>query len=66
VTENEQATSEVVAQIRGAVEKIASQKGLVMVFDAASGFILYADRTLDLTGDVLQELNAQSNTGSPH
>jgi len=66
VTENEQATSEVVAQIRGAVEKIASQKGLVMVFDAASGFILYADRTLDLTGEVIQELNAQSNTGSPH
>jgi Skp family chaperone for outer membrane proteins len=37
-----------------------------MVFDAASGFILYADRTLDLTSEVLQELNLQSNTGSPH
>jgi outer membrane protein len=66
VKENEQATSEVVTQIRAAVEKIASQKGLVMVFDAASGFILYADRTLDLTSEVLQELNLQSNTGSPH
>jgi outer membrane protein len=66
VTENEQATGEVVAQIRAVVEKIASQKGLVMVFDAASGFILYADRTLDLTNDVLQELNSQTQTGSPH
>jgi outer membrane protein len=65
VKENEQATGEVVAQVRGAVEKIATQKGLVMVFDAASGFILYADRTLDLTNEVLQELNAQSGTGSP-
>jgi len=63
VQENEQATAEVVVQIRAAVEKIAAQKGLIMVFDAASGFILYADRTLDLTNEVLQEL--QSKTGSP-
>ena len=63
VQENEQATGEVVVQIRAAVEKIAAQKGLIMVFDAASGFILYADRTLDLTNEVLQEL--QSKTGSP-
>jgi len=66
VSQNEQATGEVVAQIRAVVEKIASQKGLVLVLDAASGFILYADRTLDLTNDVLQELNSQSQTGSPH
>ena len=55
----------VVAQIRSVVEKIATQKGLMMVLDAASGFILYADRTLDLTNEVLQELNTQSKTGSP-
>jgi len=65
VQENEQATVEVVAQIRSVVEKIATQKGLVMVFDSSSGFILYADRTLDLTNEVLQELNTQSKTGSP-
>ena len=64
VQENEQATGEVVVQIRSVVEKIASQKGLVMVFDSASGFILYADRTLDLTSEVLQELGNQSKTGS--
>ena len=66
VHENEQATGEVVAQIRAVVEKIATQKGLMMVLDAASGFILYADRTLDLTNEVLQELDTQSKTGSPH
>jgi outer membrane protein len=60
VVENEQATAEVVAQVRTVVEKIASQKGLLMVFDAASGFILYADRSLDLTSEVLQELGAQT------
>ena len=63
--ENEQATAEVVTQIRAVVEKIASQKGLVMVFDAASGFILFADRSLDLTSEVLQELEAQSKGGTP-
>jgi len=63
VQENEQATSEVVTQIRAVVEKIASQKGLVMVFDAAGGFLLYADRSLDLTSEVLQELATQSKTG---
>src|SRR3989442_5010616 len=65
VKENELATGVVVAQIRSVVEKIATQKGLMMVLDAASGFILYADRTLDLTNEVLQELNTQSKTGSP-
>jgi len=60
VVENEQATAEVVAQVRTAVEKIASQKGLLMVFDAASGFILFADRSLDLTSEVLQELGTQT------
>ena len=64
VQENEQATGEVVTQIRVVVEKIASQKGLVMVFDAAGGFLLYADRSLDLTSEVLQELATQSKTGS--
>ena len=64
VQENEQATGEVVAQIRTVVEKIASQKGLAMVFDAAGGFILYADRSLDLTSEVLQELGIQYKTES--
>ncbi len=64
VQENEQATGEVVIQIRTVVEKIASQKGLAMVFDAAGGFILYADRTLDLTSEVLQELGIQYKTES--
>src|SRR2546426_3634960 len=64
VQENEQATGEVVAQIRSVVEKIASQKGLVMVLDSAGGFLLYADHSLDLTSEVLQELATQSKTGS--
>ena len=44
---------EVVDQIRDAVEKIAADKGLDLVLDAAGGFIIYADKTLDLTAEVL-------------
>ncbi|OGF15280.1 MAG: hypothetical protein A2W00_06760 [Candidatus Eisenbacteria bacterium RBG_16_71_46] len=62
--ENERATGVVVKVIRSAVEKIAAEKGLNLVLDAASGFIIYADKSLDLTADVIQELNSQSTIGT--
>jgi outer membrane protein len=63
-TENERATGDVVQQIRVAVEKVAGDKGLNLVLDAAGGTIIYADKSLDLTSDVLAELNkAQGATG---
>ncbi len=64
--ENQQATEEVVTQIRQAVEKVAGDKGLYLVFDAASGFLIYADRSLDLTADVMNELNARTTGATPH
>jgi outer membrane protein len=60
--ENERMTREVVDRIRAAVEKIAGDKGLNLVFDSASGFLIYADKSLDLTGEVIQALNAASAT----
>lgn len=63
--ENERATGEVVRLIRAAVEKVAAEKNLNLVLDAASGVIIYADKALDLTADVLTELKAgaQGATG---
>jgi outer membrane protein len=58
--ENDRATSDVVRLIRSAVEKVAADKNLNLVFDSASGFIIYADKTLDVTADVLTELNARA------
>lgn len=58
--ENERATSAVVTLIRTAVEKLATDKGLNLVLDAAGGFIIYADRSLDLTSEVIQELNSKT------
>jgi outer membrane protein len=63
--ENDRATADVVRLIRTAVEKVAGEKNLNLVIDATSGFIIYADKTLDVTTDVLAELKAgaQGATG---
>jgi outer membrane protein len=63
VRENEQATGQVVEQIRSAVEKVATDKGVAMVLDSAGGFILWADHNLDLTSEVLLELAARLQAG---
>jgi outer membrane protein len=55
--ENETSTKEIIGQIRVSVEKLAAARGLDLVLDAAGGSIIYASRELDLTADVLQELN---------
>ena len=62
--ENERATREVVNQIRAVVQKLASDQGLDLVLDAAGGSIIYADRALDMSAEVVHELNARSGTGA--
>jgi outer membrane protein len=62
--ENERTTQEVVNQIRAVVEKIAGEKALDLVFDSSSGFLIYADKTLDLTSEVVRQLNERSTSGS--
>jgi len=64
-SENERATGEVVSKIRNAVEKIAADQGLTLVLDAAGGFIIYADKSLDLTTQVITALNTASTTATP-
>jgi outer membrane protein len=69
VQENERATQDVVAQIRSAVEKVASDRGLDLVLDSSSGYIIYANRQLDMTNDVLAELKSRTpttTTPTPH
>ncbi len=64
VQENQRATSQIVQQIRTAVEKIARDKDLALVLDAAGGFIVWADRSIDVTPDVLTELATEAQSGS--
>jgi len=62
--ENERTTREIVEQIRSVVEKLAGDKGLDIVFDAAGGAIVYADRSLDLSAEVVRELNTRAGQGA--
>ena len=62
--ENERSTREIVDRIRTVVEKLASDKGLDLVLDAAGGMIIYADRSLDLSAEVVRALN-EADTGKP-
>ena len=59
--ENARSTDEIIQLVRKAVEKIASQRGVELVFDASGGFIIYADKSLDMTNDVIAELNTATN-----
>ena len=61
--ENERTTREVVEQIRSVVEKLAGEKGLDLVFDSAGGVIIFADKNLDLTAEVVRRLNERSACG---
>jgi outer membrane protein len=62
--ENDRATGEIVQQIRAAVEKVATNKALEVVLDSAGGFLVYADKQLDITSDVLAELNSGKPPGA--
>ena len=61
--ENERTTREVVEQIRAVVEKMAGEKSLDLVLDSAGGFIIFADKSLDMTGEVVRVLNERSTAG---
>ena len=52
-------------RIRTVVEKMATDKGLDLVLDAAGGMIIYADRSLDMSAEVVRELNTQDESGKP-
>lgn len=64
-SENDNATRGVVDDIRAAVEKIAIAKNLTLVLDSAGGFIIYADKELNLTSEVITELNSRSSGSNP-
>ena len=60
--ENERLTREIVQRIREVVEKLATENAYRFVLDAASGFIIFADKELDLTNQVLAQLNQPAGT----
>ena len=63
-TENSNMTAGIVEKIRSAVEKVAGERALNLVLDSSSGFLIYADPSFDLTGEVLEELKELSGLGA--
>lgn len=54
---NEDLTRPIVDKIRQVVERLATEQGYSLIFDAAGGAIVYAGRALDLTDLVIAELD---------
>jgi outer membrane protein len=54
---NKELTQPIVDKINKILEKIGQAEGFSIIFDAANANIVYADKSLDLTDRVLEELN---------
>lgn len=59
-TDNE-LTSGIVEQLYGIVSEYAQQHGLTLVLEASSGVLLYNDKTIDITDEVIKAHNANPN-----
>jgi len=57
---NEQLTQPIIERMNQVLTEIGEQDGFSIIFDAADGNVVYADRALDLTDRVLEALHAQN------
>jgi outer membrane protein len=54
-------TSGIVEQLYGIVAELGQQKGYTAVLEASSGVLLYSDKTIDITDEVIKLHNANPN-----
>ena len=54
---NAELTKPILDKINQVLEKIATEENFIMIFDSVNGNIAYAKENLDLTNQVLEELN---------
>jgi outer membrane protein len=57
VKRNEEVLRPIVTKIQTILAKIGADRGYDIIFDAADGNVLYADQPLDLSQEVIDELN---------
>jgi outer membrane protein len=62
---NEQLTRPIVEKIREILSDLARTQGISLVLDATDGNVVYADRALDLTDEVLTRLNQMAPLPTP-
>lgn len=56
---NAELTKPIVEKIRKVLDKLGAEQGFSIIFDAADGNIVYGEKALDLTDQVLAELNKE-------
>jgi len=54
-------TSGIVEQLYGIVGELGQQKGYTMVLESSSGALLYSDKSVDITDEVIKLHNANPN-----
>lgn len=54
-------TSGIVEQLYGIVAELGQQKGFTAIVEASSGVLLYSDKSIDLTDEVIKLHNANPN-----
>lgn len=54
---NAELTKPIIEKIRQVLDKLGAEQGFSIIFDAADGNIVYGEKSLDLTDQVLVELN---------
>jgi outer membrane protein len=58
-------TSGIVEQLYGVVAEYGQQKGYTMVLETSSGVLLYSDKSVDITDEVIKLHNANPNKARP-
>ena len=62
---NDEMTREVISKVRDAVELLANRQGYDLVLDAADGNVIFGVKSLDLTQQVLDDLNKSALGATP-
>ena len=59
---NQELTEPIVEKINAVIARLAEEQGYTMVFDSSQGNIVYADKAIDMTDQVIAELEQQLET----
>ena len=55
-----QLTRKIIIDLRKIIEELGKEKGYTLIFEKSESSLLYADKGIDLTGEVVKKYNAKS------
>jgi len=59
----QQLTQPIIERIAGIIERIGAEENFTMIFNVLQGGLVYVDESIDLSGRIIQELNAADAGG---